>query len=210
MQLTHLLPLLLAIPSLAAPLPSAEAQLLAIAPTSSTCASADYPSECRTASQAAPRLITALADAHVYSPPELAALLALIAFESADFKYARNHFPGRPGQGTRNMQMLNFNLAYARSIEAVKGKAAVIAGARGADALTDAEADQILDLVAGDDYGWGSVAWFYNNQCGEDVHAALKAGGRAGWDAYLGCVGVSSTAERDAYWERATAAFGLS
>ncbi|KFY06307.1 hypothetical protein V492_08083 [Pseudogymnoascus sp. VKM F-4246] len=145
----------------------------------------------------------------IYHPTELAALLALIAFESGDFKYNRNHYPGRPGQGTRNMQMPDFNLAYALSLDKVKGEAAKIAGGKEADALSDAEKDQILDLVAGDEFGWGSAAWFYNTECADDVHTALQAGGKAGWDKYLGCVGVESSAERDAYWTRASAAFGL-
>ncbi|OBT80513.1 hypothetical protein VF21_00827 [Pseudogymnoascus sp. 05NY08] len=212
MQLTHLLtltPLLLALPALSAPLPTALAQLLSIAPTSSTCASAPFPSECRTAEQAGPFLISTMVANAIYSPPELAALLALIAFESGEFKYTRNHFPGRPGQGTRNMQMPNFNLAYALSLAKTKDAATKIAAGRQADALSDAEKDQILALVEGDEFGWGSVAWFYNSQCGADVHKAVQAGGKTGWVAYLGCVGVESGAERDAYWERATAAFGL-
>ncbi|KFX86257.1 hypothetical protein V490_09147 [Pseudogymnoascus sp. VKM F-3557] len=105
--------------------------------------------------------------------------------------------------------MPNFNLAYALSLDKVKDQATKIAGGRQADALSDAEKDQILDLVAGDEFGWGSAAWFYNTECKDDVHKAVQAGGRTGWEAYLGCVGVSSSAERDAYWERATAAFGL-
>ncbi|KFY63904.1 hypothetical protein V497_01913 [Pseudogymnoascus sp. VKM F-4516 (FW-969)] len=210
MQLTHLItPLLFALPSLAAPLPTALAQLLSIAPASNTCASSPFPDECRTAEQAGPALIKTMADNSIYAPPELAALLALIAFESGDFKYSRNHYPGRPGQGTRNMQMPNFNLAYALSLDKVKDQATKIAGGRQADALSDAEKDQILDLVAGDEFGWGSAAWFYNTECKDDVHKAVQAGGKTGWEAYLGCVGVSSSAERDAYWERATAAFGL-
>lgn len=105
--------------------------------------------------------------------------------------------------------MKEFNLAYALSLPAVAGAAAGIAKGRPASALSDGEADAVLDLVVGDDFGWGSAAWFYNTQCGDDVHAALKAGGREGWEKYLGCVGVAATAERDAYWERANTAFGL-
>lgn len=105
--------------------------------------------------------------------------------------------------------MPNFNLAYALSLDAVKAETTKIAAGREADALSDAEKNQILDLVVGDEFGWGSAAWFYNTQCGADVHKAVQAGGKTGWESYLGCVGVSSSAERDAYWERATAAFGL-
>ncbi|ELR06776.1 hypothetical protein VC83_04242 [Pseudogymnoascus destructans] len=163
MQLTNLLalpPLLLALPTLAAPLPTALAQLLSIAPTSTTCASAPFPLECRTAEQAAPFLISAMAANSVYAPPELAALLALIAFESGDFKYSHTHFPGRPGQGTRNMQMPGFNLAYALSLPGTKDAAAKIAAGRQADALSDAEKDRVLALVEGDEFGWGGWRGF--------------------------------------------------
>ncbi|CRK28207.1 hypothetical protein BN1723_014102 [Verticillium longisporum] len=115
MHLSTILPAtLLVATALAAPLaprgptktaaPSAESIILATAPKSSSCDPAtDFATECRTAAQAAPYLIKAFSDHKVYAPAEISALLSLIAFETGDLKYNRNHFPapGRPGQGTR-------------------------------------------------------------------------------------------------------------
>src|SRR5450432_2231504 len=89
--------------------------LLEIAPTSSTCDLAPFPSECATAAQAAPFIFGAMANYSI-TPLEMSALLSLIAFETNEFKYNINHYPGRAGQGTRNMQIAEFNLQYALSI----------------------------------------------------------------------------------------------
>jgi len=62
--------------------------------------------ECRTAAQAAPFLIDAFQSYGVYTYGEIAAVLALIGYESVDFTYKHNVSPGRPGQGTSNMQMV--------------------------------------------------------------------------------------------------------
>ncbi len=61
-------------------------------------------------------------DAKVFSPNEVAAALSLIAFETGGFKYDTNHYPGRPGQGTRNMQMGGYNVLYALRIEDLKAQ----------------------------------------------------------------------------------------
>src|SRR5947199_10077851 len=77
-------------------------QLLSIAPTSGSCANAPIAAECATASQAVTPLISSFATYNITSAAEQAALLSWMAFESADFKYNRNHFPapGNPAQGT--------------------------------------------------------------------------------------------------------------
>jgi hypothetical protein len=188
---------------------SAVTQLESIAPASTTCDGAPFPSECATASQAAPFLINALSTYSIYSPPEITALLSLIAFETGDFKYAINHFPGRAGQGTRNMQMANFNLEFALSIPELKDAATAIAPAGTTTGLSDAQLNSIRALVLPDEYAWASAAWFLTTKCAS-IRSQLQAGGIAGWTAYLGCVGTTATADRTAYWTRANAAFGLS
>lgn len=188
---------------------SAVSQLLIIAPTSNTCASAPFADECETAATAAPFLIDSMMAYKIYSPPEIAALLSLIAFETGDFKYEKNHFPGRPGQGTRNLQMPNFNLEYALSIPALASAAKAIAPASTTDGLSDDQLNQILALVLPDQYSWASAAWFLTTKCAS-IRSTLQAGGQAGFEAYMGCVGTTATSDRLAYWTRAQAAFGLS
>ncbi len=188
---------------------SATAMLLAIAPSSGSCAGAPFPSECATAEQAAPFLIEAMSKYGIYSPPELSALLSLIAFETGDFKYNINHYPGRAGQGTRNMQMPQFNLEYALSIPELEAQVRAITTSTTTSGLSDDKLNAIRALVLPDIYSWGSVAWFLTTKCAS-ARPALQAGGQAGLEAYLGCVGTTATADRLAYWKRANAAFGLS
>jgi hypothetical protein len=146
----------------------------------------------------------------ITSPPELSAVLSLIAFESGEFKYNINHYPGRAGQGTRNMQMPDYNLQYALSIPALVGQVQAITSATTSTAgLTDTQLNAIRALVLPDQYSWASAAWFYTTKCAS-VRSQVQAGGQAGLQAYLGCVGTTVTGDRLEYWSRANAAFGLS
>jgi hypothetical protein len=190
---------------------SAASQLLQIAPTSNTCTGAPFPSECATADQAAPYLISAMSQYSITSPPEMAALLSLIAYETGDFKYNENHYPapGRPGQGTRNMQMANYNLLYAQSIPALSTQLAAITTASSTSGLNDDQLNAIRALVLPDEYAWGSAAWFLTTQCAS-ARPALQAGGQTGYETYLSCVGTTATSDRLAYWTAANTALGIS
>ncbi|RDL38474.1 Uncharacterized protein BP5553_02814 [Venustampulla echinocandica] len=184
--------------------------LLKIAPSSNTCTGADVPSECATNVQAAPYLIAAMAQYKIFNPHEIAAVLSLVALESGEFKYSTNHFPapGRPGQGTRNMQMPNFNLMYAKSIPELAAKVGAITTASTTSGLSDDQLNAIRALVLPDAYSWGSAPWFLVTQC-PDSRKAIQAGGPAGLAAYMACVGTSVTDDRTKYYTRATEAFGL-
>lgn len=191
---------------------SAASQILQIAPTSITCVGAPFASECATAAQAAPYLISAFQNYSITSTSQMAAVLSLQAFETGDFKFNINHFPapGRPGQGTRNLQMPAYNLLYARSIPALLPAVEAITTSTSVDGLTDDQLNDIRALVLPDEYSWGSAAWFLTSQCGEDVLSAMETPGEAGFNAYMGCVGTASTSDRLAYYTRALQAFGLS
>lgn len=189
---------------------SAASQLLTIAPNAASCASAPIASECETANTAAPFLIAAFEKYAIYSAPEMAALISLMAYETDGFQYAINHFPGRPGQGTRNMQMATYNLMYAQSIPQLAAPLAAITSASSTAGLSDDVLDAIRALVLPDEYAWASAAWFYTTQCDAAVRTALQAGGQAGYEAYLGCVGTTASQDRLVYWYRANTAFGIS
>lgn len=188
---------------------SAVTMLEQIAPTSNSCNGAPFTSECETASTAASFLISAMVQYEIYSPAEIAALLSLIAYETGDFKYAINHYPGRAGQGTRNMQMAQYNLEYALSIPTLKSAALAIAPASTTTGLSDDQLNTIRALVLPDEYAWASAAWFLTTQCAS-ARTQLQSGSDAGYAAYLACVGTTATADRTAYWTRAKSAFGLS
>ncbi|KAI9027691.1 hypothetical protein DFJ74DRAFT_617383 [Hyaloraphidium curvatum] len=179
------------------------AAVLRAAPESASCAGATlFPSECATAAKAAPLLTRAFARYNISNPAEQRALVALTAFETGGFRYERNHWPGRPGQGTRNMQMINFNLAYARSIPSLAPAVRRIAGNRTADALSSSQANATLSLLLrNQDHSWGSAAWFLATQCKPQVRRELRKGTAAGFATLLrGCVGVDPVQERMAVW----------
>ena len=77
-----------------------ESQLLTIAPTSNTCDNAPAAGECATAKTAAQYTAQSFDTYGVTSKAEQAAILSLMAFETLDFKYNKNHFPGVAGQGS--------------------------------------------------------------------------------------------------------------
>lgn len=183
--------------------------LEAIAPNAKSCSGAQSGDECRTAIQASEFLITAFTKYEIYNPAEMAAVLSLIAFESGDFKYNTNHFPapGRPGQGTRNMQMPSFNLEYA--LEVAPDALKKVTTTTTVDGLAADKLNAIRDIVTTDEFTWASGAWFYSKKCDAGVKTAVQTGGKSGYEKYLGCIGTTVTDDRLAYWTRARTAFGL-
>jgi len=168
--------------------------LLAIAPNSQTCATAPFPTECRTAEQSLPYILASFKTYNIKSPAVQAALISLMAYESGDFVYNQNHFPGVPGQGTRNMQSPTYNALYATYLGFENSP-------------TGAE---LIAAVGDDEYTFASAAWFLITQCGFAVMENMSGGSRAAWEAYLtGCVGTTVDTGRVAYWERAIAALGV-
>ncbi|KAJ5166345.1 uncharacterized protein N7482_005126 [Penicillium canariense] len=178
-----------------------ESQVLTIAPSSDTCDNPPAAGECATANTAATYTAQSFDTYSVTSKAEQAAVLSLMAFESGDFKYNKNHFPGVAGQGTRNMQSPSYNKKYASSLPSLSDKL---------DSVSDDPAG-LLDVLRADKaIDFGSGAWFLTTQCSQDVRTALQKGDDEGWQRYISdCVGTSVTDERRAYWERAVEALGV-
>lgn len=178
-----------------------------IAPKSKACPTeGDFIDECRSAEEAAPFIFESLYRYGLYHRNEQAAVISLMALESGEFQYKKNHFPepGRPGQGTANMQMAEFNLKYAKSIPAVQDK---VANVTSTDGLTDEELNRIRALVIVDEHNFGSAAWFLRTQCGEEVAEALRKDVDSGFKTYMECVGVEVDESRQEYLDRAKSAF---
>jgi hypothetical protein len=106
------------------------------------------------------------------------------------------------------MQMINFNLAYARSIPNLATPLAAIAPAGViATSLSTSQQNQVLNLVVDDKYDFASAAWFMTTQCTQTVRRGLQGGTASGWQNFLSeCVGVSATDDRTAYWTKAISA----
>lgn len=170
--------------------------LVKIAKETDSCKGAKFPEECADATRAAKAINTAFERYGISSLGEKAALVAYMLFESGNFKYNRNHYPGIPGQGTRMMAMPSFVKSYAESVA-------------GADAVAKAEAaggdaglDAVLDLAnCNDEKSFGSAAWFLSTQCTASVRSGLTTRGMDGWHDFLtACVGTTVTTERDEGW----------
>ncbi|TDZ26698.1 hypothetical protein Cob_v001008 [Colletotrichum orbiculare MAFF 240422] len=190
---------------------NATAIILAVAPKSASCDGVtSFPEECATAQHVAQYLPQALAKYNIYTPGEIAGVISLMALETGEFRYNRNHFPGRPGQGTRNMQMPDFNLKYALSVPELRPRAEQLAaGAADASSFSNETKDAILDLVVPDQYTWGSAPWFLATECDQDVRDGLAEGSQRGYTLYMECIGTAATEERIEYWTKAKTAFGL-
>jgi hypothetical protein len=184
------------------------AKIKIIAPSSKSCRPDALP-DCRTADQAAPFIFRSMSQYNLTSDNEMAAVIALMAFESGDFRYKHNAFPppGNPGQGTANMQSPAFNLLYAKSLDGVKEK---VADVKTVEGLKPEKLNEILALVTPDEYNFGSGPWFLVTQCPATVRDALKEDIDCGFEAYMACVGVQVTDPRKEYLTRAKEAFGLS
>lgn len=208
MKLTLALSAALQLATLAAahdPVAAATAIIKIIAPGSVSCPPSEA-AECRTADQAAAPLVRAMVAHGLLTANEVAAVLALMAFESVDFRYKHNVYPGRPGQGTANMQMANYNLLYAKSLDGVKEK---VADLQSVDGLSPDRLNYILSLVTPDEHNFASGPWFLTTQCPAAVREALRRNVDQGFATYMACVGVSVTPERLAYLKRAKQAFGI-
>lgn len=178
--------------------------LIQIAPQTSACPSTSPPS-CRTATQAAPALAHTSALHGITAFNTQAALIALILYESDNFIYDTNIYPGVPGQGTRNMQSPAYNVMYLDYL--------VSTGAIPQEQAREAQAQgpaTVLKLVnVKDEWSFGSAAWFLTTQCGVGVREGLAQGTEQGWEEYLtGCVGTTVTEERTAVWRKAVSLGG--
>ena len=171
-------------------------QIQSIAPGTANCPgdNTQWTYECRTAAQAAPHIEKSFEDYKIVSPGEKAAVLSLMLYESAEFKYNRNHFPGVPGQGTRNMQSPDYNAQYAQAIfssEKVQ-KAQSKGGVVG-----------VLNALRPAQYSFASAAWFLTSQCSQEVRQGLQSGTQEGWASYIStCVGTTVNSQRLSYWQK--------
>ncbi|CAD6452049.1 5de7a886-8ec8-409d-aa03-8849f14582bd [Sclerotinia trifoliorum] len=174
-----------------------------------SCTAAEFPAECATAAQAAIGISKAVGGAQFHAG-EIGAMTAVMAYETASFQYNINHFPGNPGQGTRNMQHPNYNLQYARSIDALKEPLAKITTATTTEGLPNATLNAIMALVTPDEYTWGSAPWYLKTQCDASVRKGLAAGSDDAWTAYLECIGAGDDfPERKVFWDRAKKTLGV-
>jgi len=185
------------------------AQILKAAPSTLACPSGA--TACRNANQIATFINKSFAKFGFTTPGEQAALFSLMAFETGNFVFDVNQFPGRPGQGTRNMMQFNFILPYALQYN----RAAVLAirpdlkaQSTPADVPSDTEKNAIRATVLDDTLSFASAAWFLRTKCPADIAAGLKTASADAFNAYMGpsCVGAGQDPARLAGYQATLAA----
>ncbi|KAI5837007.1 hypothetical protein DFP73DRAFT_569564 [Morchella snyderi] len=191
-----------------------ESQVLAIAPNSADCSKASFPDECTNATVATEQLNIAFKAYKVWSLGPKAALASLIAFESGDFVYNFNHFPGRPGQGTKAMLMFKWIYKFAlwsgfnEEVSDIVGKPA--------ESVTEAETatfsndtmNAIRALVLPVNLTFKAAPWYLVKQCKREHYEGLITDGYEGFKNYIElCIEAGDiTEDRTAKWCTAVSA----
>ena len=181
------------------------AQILAIAPQSA-CNNANFPDECSTSEIAAGRLNEAFATYGLTTLGQKAAMIAYGAFESSGFAFNRNHYPGRPGQGTKTMFMFPQVYKFALSIPELKPQVITLSPGGVEATVTfdnyenifspDAQ-QKIRELVLPDQYTFRSAPWFLTAECAASVQGLNN--GVQGWTDFMGtgCIYAPVPVEKD-------------
>jgi len=187
------------------------AQIKQVAPSTASCTGSN--TACRTADQAVTFINQSFEKYGFNTAGEQAALFSLMAFESGNFQYDVNLFPGRPGQGTRNMMMFDFILPYAietnpSAVRAIRSD--LTAQSTSADVPNDDQKNAIRATVLSDELSFASAAWFLRTKCSPDVAQALQAGTVDGFNTYMGssCVNAGQDPARLAIYQATLTAMG--
>lgn len=168
-------------------------------------ANADYckaaPTECATNRQAVAAMNAAIRKYKTTGRGEIVATVAWMLFESGQWKYSTNHFPGVPGQGTRCMMSWDYVLLYARSLYPSKVDSLTSSGT-----ISDGVKKQVIGLVLNDRDSFGAGFWFLATQY-LSKGKQLRDGSMEDFKAYmLNGVNTSWTAEREKWWKAANSA----
>ncbi|KAJ2744327.1 hypothetical protein GGI20_003054 [Coemansia sp. BCRC 34301] len=119
-----------------------------------SCASVSTPDECAPNSRALAAINAAIAKYGVTQRGEIVAVVSLMAYESGNWQYNTNHFPGRPGQGTRAMLMYNFVEQYAQALHPAEATQALGGG------MSNETQNNVRALVLNDNDSFGSGFWY--------------------------------------------------
>jgi len=181
-------------------------QIRAVLPDAATC---DNSPSCRTADQAAPLINQAFQKFNFNTVGEQAAIFSLMAFESGHFKFDTN-LSGRPGQGTRNMMMFDYVLAYALEFnpDGVRSvRPDLTSSSTANDVQDEGQRNAIRATVLGDELSFASGAWFLREKCDGSVAQGLQAANDDGFNNYMTqCIGVGTDPARLALYQATLAA----
>ncbi|KAJ2038323.1 hypothetical protein GGI03_005152 [Coemansia sp. RSA 2337] len=169
---------------------------------SDSCASVGTPAECVTNDKALAAINSALVKYGITKRGEAVAVIALMAYESGNWQYNTNHFPGRPGQGTRAMLMFNFVESYAKALHPEEAAKALAGG------ITDESMNSVRALVLNDNDSFGSGFWYLvTNAAAYHNTGKLRDGNLEDFKDYvLTGVGAGWDSDRQTIWETVNSA----
>ena len=124
---------------------------------------------------------------------QIAGLTAYMAYESGDFVYDKNVFPGRPGQGTKCMLMFPHLYNFAISFPELKPQVLNLSpdGAKTTTGVTSSNYEELFDpdtenkirelVVSGDKYTYKCAAWFVTSYPGATCDKTVLNSGLEGF-----------------------------
>ncbi|KAL0956903.1 hypothetical protein HGRIS_003008 [Hohenbuehelia grisea] len=191
-------------------------QLLQISSSMAACdPSSATASECRTAEQASPFVNEGFSTYNITTKGEKAAILSLMLFESGNFKFDINHFPGEPGQGTRNLMKFPGVYQYAVDTPETSAQALALVPDLNDPNNSNSTKNEVRALVLPDKLSFASGMWFYKASgpektgCTGDqaIVDGLQGETVEGWTAYIErCISTTVTPDRKEVWEKTLAA----
>ncbi|KAK9766391.1 hypothetical protein K7432_004558 [Basidiobolus ranarum] len=175
------------------------------------CSQATFKEECRNAQQALAPLRESFLKYGIDSVGAEAAIVALIAYESGSFAFNINHWPGRAGQGTRNMMMFPAIHEYVKSLASLNRKYLKIT-LNVPEPYSEEKQNEIRALVLNDRDSFASAAWYLakSSECPRDALEKLRANTEEAFKYYtLTCVKTdgSTLPDRIAAWKRVSDAY---
>ena len=130
-----------------------------------------------------------------------AGIIAYMAFESVDFAYNTNQFPGRPGQGTKCMLMPPHLYNFAISFPELKPQVESLSPSAAKDGVTygnydalfseDTTRNQIRALVLPNEYTFKCATWFMTSYTAVTCDKTVLDEGLSGFKKTMkSCFGV--------------------
>lgn len=187
------------------------AQVSLLAPGTSQCTVSD--STCSTAQTAAIALNNAFLTYGLKTLGQKAGMIAYMAFESVDFAYNINVFPGRPGQGTKCMLMFPHLYNFALSFPELKPEVLKLSPPEAQTSgvtYNNYESlfpnidtrNKIRELVLPDKYTFKCAPWVLTSYSGATCDKTTLNSGLDGFVKTMEppCFSVDVTPERKARW----------
>jgi hypothetical protein len=169
------------------------------------------PNENISCDNALPHIQSAIQQFGLTSPEAQAMYLSTMAFESGKLTYVRNHYPGRPGQGTYSMMMPNNLFLF------VKDNSNLFSGTQVAGLVTgsyddsnDSSKSALLNTLVDPEYAFLPGAWWITkgaalaNGCSIDMNSSPSIDQASSFMSQ--CIGVDPQGERIQAYSAALAA----